>query len=323
MIDAYFLRVGEELECRPPQRIGGIRKAYLQSDGSVKDGDSGEIYSLAAWSNLVKDTSSNAWIQVTARGKKLSYFRDLLNNAVKSQPDTDDENADSVKSGWESEPESQQTEEVSLVASEMVLQPNLTEPDVTYPEVNVLHSELESLKSQIASLHTRMNSLSVSASEDGTEADIIEKLRDRLLRLSPDEFERLVGEYLKAKGFSNVVITQRSHDGGIDGYCEITFVGVKVAFQAKRYTSNTIGIDPVQRLQGSITGRYDRGIFITTSDYTPGAREYVENPTVRITLVNGERLLEELTELGLGVKAVTVVKHEVDEGFFADLENRQ
>ncbi len=109
------------------------------------------------------------------------------------------------------------------------------------------------------------------------------------MNLTPGDFERLVSEYLKAKGFSKAVVTGRSNDGGIDGECEIPFINVKVAFQAKRYTTtNSIGIDPVQRLQGSMTGKFDRGIFITTSNYTSAAKGWVDEAQAQITLINGD-----------------------------------
>lgn len=71
-----------------------------------------------------------------------------------------------------------------------------------------------------------------------------------------------------------------------------------------------------------MSGRFDRGLFITTSDYTPAARGWVEEVDAQLTLINGDELMKEMLDLGLGVKAVTVVKHEVDEGFFADLESK-
>ena len=148
-------------------------------------------------------------------------------------------------------------------------------------------------------------------------------MRERVLKLKPDEFEVLVGEYLKTEGFSNIVVTGRSHDGGIDGYCEQSFIDVKVAFQAKRYaTGNTVGIDPVQRLNGSLGSSYDRGVFITTSEFTSFAKGWVEEEQVKITLIDGNELVRQMVDLGLGVKTIPVVKHEVDEGFFTDLENR-
>ena len=161
------------------------------------------------------------------------------------------------------------------------------------------------------------------ASVEG-EFAIANHILERLRQLSPDQFEVLVGEYLKAKGFSDVQITGKSYDGGIDGYCEIPFINVKVAFQAKRYAANnSVGIEPVQRLQGSMSGGYDRGVFITTSSFTPTATGWVEEAQAQITLVDGEELVKQMIDLGIGVRAIPVVRHELDEDFFADLENRR
>ncbi len=144
------------------------------------------------------------------------------------------------------------------------------------------------------------------------------------MNLTPSDFEALVGEFFRAKGLENVTVTGRTNDGGIDGQCEIPFISVKVAFQAKRYAaSNSVGIEPVQRLSGSMTGRFDRGVLVTTSSYTPAAKGWVEERQAPITLIDGSDLVEEMIRLSLGVKVVPVVTQEVDEDFFGDLENKQ
>ena len=156
------------------------------------------------------------------------------------------------------------------------------------------------------------------------EAGITSSLLERILKLSPDEFENLVGGYLEAKGFLDVEVTGKSYDGGIDGHCGIPFINVKVAFQAKRYaTGNNVGIEPVQRLQGSMSNTYDRGVFITTSSFTSAAKGWVDEAQAQIILIDGDELVKQMMELGLGIKVIPVVKYEVDEGFFADLENKQ
>ena len=190
-------------------------------------------------------------------------------------------------------------------------------------EVSNLKSQVASQQSAIANLNAKIDSLSAVRPEEDTEDDVVGYLRERVLRLEPSEFERLVGEYLKSKGFSSVVVTGRSHDGGIDGECELPLIDVKVAFQAKRYAAgNNIGIDPVQRLNGSLGNSYDRGVFITTSEFTSFARGWVEEEQVKIALVDGDELVSQMIDMGLGVKTIPVVKQEVDESFFADLEKR-
>ncbi len=152
------------------------------------------------------------------------------------------------------------------------------------------------------------------------EGNTASALLERITELSPSGFEKLVGEFLKAKGFSNVEVTGRPHDRGIDGRCELSFVGVKVAFQAKRYQSqNSVGIGEVHRFRGSLTAGYDRGILVTTSSFSPGAKNFVEEENAPIRLVDGKELVQEMINQNLGVKTVPVVEHQIDESFFSRL----
>ena len=152
------------------------------------------------------------------------------------------------------------------------------------------------------------------------EDDIRIRLLNRILNLDPKEFEILVGEFLKAKGFSNVRLTGQPGDSGIDGVCEMPFVKLKVAVQAKRYAAgNNVGIQPVQRLLGSMANSFDRGIFITTSTFTSTAIGWIEEEQVPIALVNGNDLVGEMIEMGLGIKTIPVIKQEVDDEFFTRL----
>ena len=152
--------------------------------------------------------------------------------------------------------------------------------------------------------------------EDNTASALLE----RITELSPSRFEKLVGEFLTAKGFSNVEVTGRPHDRGIDGRCELSFVGLKVAFQAKRYRpQNSVGIGEAHRFRGSLTAGYERGILVTTSSFSPGAKNFVEEENAPIRLVDGKELVQEMINLNLGVKTVPVVEHQIDESFFSRL----
>ena len=149
------------------------------------------------------------------------------------------------------------------------------------------------------------------------EDNIASALLERIAELSPSGFERLVGELLRAKGFSNVEVTGRPHDRGIDGRCELSFVGLKVAFQAKQYQpQKSVSIGEVHRFQGSLTVGYDRGILVTTSSFSPGAKNFVEEENTQVRLVDGKELVQEMINLNLGVKTVPVVEHQIDESFF-------
>jgi len=65
-----------------------------------------------------------------------------------------------------------------------------------------------------------------------------EKLRDVLLRMSPDAFERLTLRLLRESGFTQVEVTGKSNDHGIDGKGIIRLHGIMsfhMIFQCKRY----------------------------------------------------------------------------------------
>jgi len=64
----------------------------------------------------------------------------------------------------------------------------------------------------------------------------------------------------------------------------------------------------------------DRGVFITTSSFTSGARTEAERVNARIELIDGSRLAGLMVDYGVGVQtesAITLV--EIDEDFFEDL----
>ena len=121
---------------------------------------------------------------------------------------------------------------------------------------------------------------------------------------------------------ADIEVTGRANDGGIDGHCRIPLIDVNVAFQAKRYqTGNNVGIDPVQRLIGSMGQNYDRGIFITSSDFTATAKGWVEEKHSPVVLISGQTFVTQLFELELGITVVPLVKYEINDLFFTSLDN--
>lgn len=140
----------------------------------------------------------------------------------------------------------------------------------------------------------------------------------RIMQLSPGVFKKLVGEFLKAKGFEDIEVTGSSKDGGIDGHCRLSFLKISVAFQAKRWSQN-VPVEPLQRLVGSISGRFERGVFVTTSEYSLAARSWLKETNPPIVALNGEEFAQQLLDLGLGVFSIPIVERRIDEGFFETL----
>ena len=145
-------------------------------------------------------------------------------------------------------------------------------------------------------------------------------LLERILSLDDRQFEHLVRRLLQEIGMSEAIVTGRPHDGGIDGIAKIAVLGVRVVFQAKKWSNTTVGVGDVQRLVGAVhANRHDRGVLITTSSFSAGAKEEAEKPDSKVSLIDGSKLIHLLVEKGLGIKSVPLVKQEIDEDFFKSL----
>jgi len=120
---------------------------------------------------------------------------------------------------------------------------------------------------------------------------------DDLRAMDPYEFERLVAELWGRRGWETE-LTQRSADRGIDVIASRRRpFPEKQVIQAKRYTSgNNVGSAEIQQyasLKSQVDGA-DSVLVVTTSDFTPSARELAE--TLNVKLINGVRLAELLRE---------------------------
>jgi restriction system protein len=155
-------------------------------------------------------------------------------------------------------------------------------------------------------------------SADNSPADVISRLRD----LPPAGFERFSQRLLREAGFTQVVVTGKSGDGGIDGHGRLQFsplLSLRALFQCKRYKGSVSASD-VRDFRGAMAGRSDYGIIITTGTFTAEARrEGARDGVAPIELIDAERLVEMLKLLRLGLKPVT--SYEVDESFLEEFKN--
>jgi restriction system protein len=157
------------------------------------------------------------------------------------------------------------------------------------------------------------------ADEDETEMAWHLQLHQTLMKLSPDAFERLTQRLLRESGFTQVEVTGKSGDGGIDGkgIAQVAgFLSFYVLFQSKRYQA-AITSSQIRDFRGAMQGRTDKGLFITTSTFTRDAiKEATRDGAPPVDLINGEQLVQRLKELRLGVTVELVEKVEVDTGWF-------
>ncbi|NMB74336.1 MAG: restriction endonuclease [Myxococcales bacterium] len=150
-------------------------------------------------------------------------------------------------------------------------------------------------------------------------AEWMEELVTALQRMPADGFERLSQRLLRECGFVEVEVTGRKGDQGIDGIGVLRMhdvVSFRVVFQCKRW-KGSVGPGVVRDFRGSMIGKAEKGIIITTGTFTREAyREATRAGAHPIDLIDGEELANLLKKFGLGVKSEMVERVLVDEDFF-------
>jgi restriction system protein len=146
-----------------------------------------------------------------------------------------------------------------------------------------------------------------------------ELLMETLLDMPPDAFERLCQRLLRESGFIQVEVTGRTGDGGIDGHGVVRLAGLlsfPVIFQCKRYRS-TVSAGVVRDFRGAMVGRADKGLIITTGNFTRDASaEATRDGAPPIDLIDGEQLIGKLKDLRLGIETKQVEVVEIDREWF-------
>ena len=151
------------------------------------------------------------------------------------------------------------------------------------------------------------------------------EILDNIKQCSPNFFESLVVDLLVSMGYGGSrkeagEALRRSRDEGIDGIIKEDRLGLDIIYiQAKRW-ENVVGRPEIQKFAGALQGqRAKKGIFITTSDFTKDAIEYVSRIETKIILLNGNRLTELMIEHNVGVSPLA--KYEVkriDSDYFVE-----
>ncbi len=156
---------------------------------------------------------------------------------------------------------------------------------------------------------------------DGLASEIILLVKS----CSPAFFERLVVELLLAMGYGGSRVEAgraigQSGDGGIDGIIDEDKLGLdSIYIQAKRW-EGTVGRPEIQKFVGALQGnRAHKGVFITTSDFTKEAKDYVKNISNKVVLINGLILAKLMIENNVGVSvAATYQVKKIDSDYFVD-----
>lgn len=160
---------------------------------------------------------------------------------------------------------------------------------------------------------------SLADAETSDEIEWQEELLDVVKSIKPDAFERLCQRILRESGFTEVTVEGRSGDGGIDGrgiYKIGGLISIRVIFQAKRY-KGSVSSQLVREFKGTMVGRAEKGVFITTGTFTRDAKaEATRDGSTPIDLVDGRALAELLKELELGLKVQKIEEVAINKDWY-------
>ena len=145
------------------------------------------------------------------------------------------------------------------------------------------------------------------------------ELLERIGKNSPKFFEDTVLRLIQSMGYGiDHKVLGRSHDGGIDGMVKQDKLGFeKIYLQAKRWQSN-VPVHQIRGFAGALMSRKSKkGIFITSSDFTNEAYDFVKEIDTTIILINGEMLADYMYEHNIGVNISSTYQiKKIDEEFF-------
>lgn len=160
--------------------------------------------------------------------------------------------------------------------------------------------------------------------KDGTPEEILEasygqlknqllaELLDKVKICSSQFFETLVVNTIVKMGYGGSLkdagkAIGQSGDEGIDGIINEDRLGLDVIYlQAKRWEGN-VSRPEIQKFAGALQGkRAKKGIFITTSDFTAEAKEFVRNIDAKIILISGKQFAELMWEHSIGMSSAAI-----------------
>lgn len=131
------------------------------------------------------------------------------------------------------------------------------------------------------------------------EAYVLSQIRS----MQPFEFERLTTRLLRSFGLE-FYPGNRTGDDGVDGYGYLEVAGLfkfKVLVQCKRYEEdNKIANYAIRDLRGAVSTDAYKGLFVTTSSFTPRAKKEAEK-FPQIDMIDGRQFVELMVKNKVGI----------------------
>ena len=163
---------------------------------------------------------------------------------------------------------------------------------------------------------------SVDEINEVVKSDILE----RILKQNAYFFESLVVDLLKAMGYAGAnnfaKVTKKTRDGGIDGILYQDALGLdKVFVQAKRYKEdNLVQGKEMTNFIGSLEVKgTNKGVFITTSEFSKSAFEKIKDSSKNVITINGNKLTDLMLQYSVGVRNEKIHNiPRIDEDYFEE-----
>ena len=155
--------------------------------------------------------------------------------------------------------------------------------------------------------------------------ELSSELLSQVKACSPGFFERIVIDLLVRLGYGGSLHDAgrsigKSGDEGVDGIIKEDRLGLDIIYiQAKRW-ENSVSRPEIQKFAGALQGKRARkGVFITTSEFSQGAREYASGIETNIVLIDGEELAGLMIDYDVGVSTTgTYEIKKMDHDYFVE-----
>src|SRR6202051_539116 len=175
-----------------------------------------------------------------------------------------------------------------------------------------------------AAIETPLESLEVAYAK--IRGELKAELLDRLKVEAPAIFERVVIALLVKMGYGGsradaAEAIGKSGDEGLDGVIKEDRLGLDIIYGQAKRGGGTVGRPEIQKFAGALHGQHaTKGIFITTSDFSKDANDYVSKIGSKIVLIDGSRLAELMSEFGVAVATdATYTVKRIDNDFFESI----
>ncbi len=154
-------------------------------------------------------------------------------------------------------------------------------------------------------------------------AELVAEILSTIKVSEPVLFEEIVVDLLVKMGYggsrkdAGQAIGRRG-DEGIDGIIKEDRLGLDIIYiQAKRWEA-TVGRPEIQKFAGALDGqRARKGVFITTSDFSREAEDYVSRIDKKIILMDGQTMARLMIDFGVGVTSVSTYEiKKLDSDYF-------